>query len=229
MDLRDEAGRVTYMKSISGSLEQRYITYITMYYKPFPELGRSQCSYTLSRRGGSERKGSYEGLFAHAERRLQHKRAWAMKKGWHKEIRWNVRGKNSSDPAACKELVDSQLSNAGKGRHLKRPEIANVGNQLVEKTAPFCCEGAAECAEEKNTDLMTQDKQVVNSRGDRLCYGGLERQLVDRPHCSQPVKYMRGWHAGNARSWIACEGDADDPASVISPEDLCLKQEGDAL
>jgi hypothetical protein len=174
MDLRDEAGRVTYMESISGSLERRYITYITMYYKPFSEIGGLcfQCSYTLSRWGGSERKGSNEGNFAHAERHLQHKSAWAMKKGWHKGIKRNVRGKRASDPAACRELVDSQLSNAGKGRHLKRPEIANGGNRLVEITAPLCCERAAECAGRIKTDLMTQDKQVVNNRGDRPCYGG---------------------------------------------------------
>jgi hypothetical protein len=198
-----------------------------MYYKPSPEIGRSQCSYILLRKDGGERKESYEGLLASEERRLQHNQAWAMKKGWHKGIGRNARGKSATDQAACTELVDSQSSNAGKGRHLKRAEIANGGKQLSEKTAPFCCEREAECAVAGRTDLMTQDKQVVNNRGDRLCYKGLGRELVDRPHCSQPVKYMMGWH--DVRSGIACEGDADDPASSSTLDDRRSKQEGDTL
>jgi hypothetical protein len=205
------------MESISGSLAQLYTTYTTMYYKPFSETGRSQCGYTLSRRGGGERfKGSCKGFFAREERRLKHEQAWVIKKGWHKGIRRDVRGKRASDPEACKELVDSQLSNAGKGRHLMWTEIANGGNQLIENTALLCCERAAESAGERKTDLMTHDKPVVNNMGDRLWGLDQEREFADRSPCSQSVKYMRGWHAGDARSWIVCEGDADDPSFSIS-------------
>jgi hypothetical protein len=198
-----------------------------MYYKPSPEIERSDCSHFLLGKGGSKRKESYEDLLAREERRLQQNQAWTMKKGWHKGIRRNEWGKGASDPAACAELVDSQSSNAGKGRHLKGAEIANGGNRILEKTAPFCCEREAESDVAGRTDLMAQDKQAVNNRGDRLRYGGLERELVDRQHCSQPVKYTRGWH--DARSWIACEGDADDSASSSSMEDRCSKQEEDTL
>jgi hypothetical protein len=183
------------MGSISGSSEQRYIACLEMYYEPSQEIGRSQCSYFPLRKGGGERKESSEGLLAREERRLPHNQAWAMKKGWHKGIRRNARGKTgASDSAAFAELVDSQLLDAGKGRHLKRAEIVKGGNQLFKRTAHFCCERAAEGAVAGRTDLMAQDKQVVNNRGDRLCYGGLERERVDRPRCSQPVKHERGWH-----------------------------------
>jgi hypothetical protein len=227
MDLRDEAGRVTYMESISRSLEQHYTKHMMMYYNPFPEIGRSQSSYTLSRRGGSEGKGSWKGLFIRAECRLQHKRAWAKKKGWHKGIGRDVRGKNGSDPEACRELVDLQLSIAGKGRHLRELRSQTGVISLSKTVALLCCERAAECAEERKTDLMMRDKQVVNNRGDRLWGLELERELGDRPDCSQHVKHMRGWH--DVGSWIACEGDADDPSFSISLEDRFSTQEGEHL
>jgi hypothetical protein len=74
---------------------------------------------------------------------------------------------------------------------------------------------------------MTQDKQVVNNRDDRPWGLESERELKDRPHCSQPVKYTRGWH--DARSRIVCEGDADDPSFSISLEDRFSKQEEESL
>lgn len=221
MDLRDEAGRVTYMESTSESLGQRNTTYKMMYYKPFSEIGRLQCSYALSRGDGSKGKGSCEGRFAHVERGLLP--VWAVERGWHKGIRQDIRGKSATDPAACGEPVDSQLSIAEKGRLLNRAEIANGGSRLVEKTALLCCEGAAECCVDGRTDLMTRDIQVVGNRGDRLW--GSEWELADSSHYSQPVKYARGWHTGGG---IACEGDADDSASSLSIEDR-LKREGDKL
>jgi hypothetical protein len=122
------------MDGMSRSLERHY-DLITMYHKPSRETGR--CG-----RESSEGKGSWKGLIVPAERCLQHKRAWEIKKGWHKGSRRDVRGKSTSDPEACRELVDSQLSIAGKGRHLKSQ---NGGNQLIENSSALCCERAAEC------------------------------------------------------------------------------------
>jgi hypothetical protein len=118
-----------------------------MYYKAFSEIGGSLC-YAVSSGDGSKRKGSLKGLFDCAECCLQHKSD--VKKGWHKGIRLDVRGKSASGPGAWRDYVDSQLSNAGKGQHLnRRAEIATRGNQLVGNAAQLCCEGAAESARDQ--------------------------------------------------------------------------------
>jgi hypothetical protein len=211
------------MESITGSLDRRYSTHTMMYYKPLSEIGCSQGGHALSRRDGSEEKGRKKGLSFCAERCLQHEGAWDIEKGWHKGIRRDVRGKNGSGPAACRELVDSQRSTAGKGRHLKRSETGVIGSSKT--VAPLYYERGSEVRRRIGTDLMTQDEQVVNNKGDRLWGLDLEREFADRQYCSQPVKYMRGWH-NSWRSWIACEGETDDPSFSIFQEYRFLDQEG---
>jgi len=139
-----------------------------MYYKAFSEIGGSLCC-AVSSGDGSKRKGSWKVLFDCAKRCSQHK--GDAKKGWHKGTRLDVRGKSASGPGACRDHVDSQLSNAGKGQHLKRELRSRTGTTSSWEIQRSSAVKGRQKAPEIKKDLMTQDRRVVNKMGDRLAVG----------------------------------------------------------